>query len=117
MELWLLENLCKPAVKLIPEGVHPNSLTIVNHVVAWTTFVLAISSPFIDARLGISVLFFTGVDDGIGRTAEVANRHAGRARAFEQELKAEDLVAGTAKSNPTTIPNWARGRIGHRREG
>lgn len=44
-EPWILRNVCDPIARRIPESVTPNSISVVNHLVAWTVFILAATAP------------------------------------------------------------------------
>ena len=43
-EQRIIEWLCEPLLARIPASVHPNTISVVTHVIAWMTAVLAVSS-------------------------------------------------------------------------
>lgn len=53
LEPWVLETICQPILRRIPESVHPNLISIGNMVVMWTMFILAASAPHLSPRYGV----------------------------------------------------------------
>ncbi len=60
-EPWLIENICKPALKLVPESVHPNYISLAAHFICWTTATLAYISTAVDGYTRMLVLMGAGV--------------------------------------------------------
>ncbi|MDP2307948.1 MAG: CDP-alcohol phosphatidyltransferase family protein [Pseudomonadota bacterium] len=60
-ESWLLERVCKPALARIPTSVHPNSLSLANHLLCWAVFYLAMVSASLDPVSRAVALALTGV--------------------------------------------------------
>jgi phosphatidylglycerophosphate synthase len=44
-EPLLIKTLCEPLLPHIPASVHPNTITLITHLIAWTTAILALVSP------------------------------------------------------------------------
>lgn len=44
-EPLLIKTLCEPLLPHIPASVHPNTITVTTHLIAWTTAILAVVSP------------------------------------------------------------------------
>ncbi|MBW2531456.1 MAG: hypothetical protein JRI55_08240, partial [Deltaproteobacteria bacterium] len=42
----LIEKVCEPLLRLVPERVHPNTISLLAHVVCWTTAAMATLSPY-----------------------------------------------------------------------
>lgn len=47
-EPFLIKTLCEPILPHIPASVHPNTISLVTHAVAWVTALCAVSSVFLD---------------------------------------------------------------------
>ncbi len=47
LEFLLIEHVCKPILNLIPAGVRPNSISLVNHLICWLTAVAAYVSTIV----------------------------------------------------------------------
>src|SRR5262245_61013990 len=48
IEQRIIEWLCQPVLGHIPRSVHPNTISLVNHVVSWVTAILAVGSVRLD---------------------------------------------------------------------
>ncbi len=47
IERRIMEWLCEPLLEHIPPSVHPNTISLVTHMIAWVTAVLAVTSPLL----------------------------------------------------------------------
>lgn len=45
LEPLLIKTLCEPLLPHIPVSVHPNTITVITHLIGWTTAILAVVSP------------------------------------------------------------------------
>ena len=66
-EPWVVEHVCKPILDKIPTSVHPNTISIGNHVLCWLVFVALASAPHLD----IWSAFFLRVIGGVGLIASM----------------------------------------------
>jgi phosphatidylglycerophosphate synthase len=46
-EPWIVKHICEPIVRHIPASITPNSISVVNHLVAWAVFFLAALAPYL----------------------------------------------------------------------
>ncbi|MCA9523158.1 MAG: CDP-alcohol phosphatidyltransferase family protein [Myxococcales bacterium] len=65
LEPWILRTFCEPLLRLIPERVHPNLLSMVNTTTMWTMFILAAAAPHLSPAYG----FWARVGAAIGMFA------------------------------------------------
>ena len=63
-EAWMTERFLTPIARRISPSVHPNTITVANHLVVWLMFAAAASAPFLPprfalgARIAAAVLIF-----------------------------------------------------------
>jgi phosphatidylglycerophosphate synthase len=60
-EPWLVEKVCEPVLQRIPRGVHPNTISLSNHVVSWSIGGLSYLSLQVEPVLRTLVLVAAGV--------------------------------------------------------
>ncbi|MGD8863175.1 MAG: CDP-alcohol phosphatidyltransferase family protein [Myxococcales bacterium] len=60
-EKRIIETLCEPLLPRIPASVHPNTISLVTHAIAWTTAALAVGSVFAETPLRSLMLVGAGV--------------------------------------------------------
>jgi phosphatidylglycerophosphate synthase len=60
-EPWLVENVCKPILEHVPRKVHPNSISVGNHILCWAIFIALASAPFVAPGLAFSLRIFAGL--------------------------------------------------------
>jgi len=60
-EPLIIEKVCEPILARIPESVHPNSISLTNHLVAWTVLLAAIVSSRLSGWSALIALTIAGV--------------------------------------------------------
>ncbi len=60
-EPLLIKTLCEPILPYIPASVHPNTITVITHLIAWMTAILAISSPHLPPLQQAMALIGAGI--------------------------------------------------------
>lgn len=62
-EQRIMEWLCEPLLRFIPASVHPNTISVVTHLIAWVTAVLAVAS--VHQPPGLRALALVGAGFGM----------------------------------------------------
>ena len=60
-EPWLLDRVCEPILDWIPERIHPNTISIVNHLTTWSVFIALAAAPYLDANSAIGARIWGGI--------------------------------------------------------
>lgn len=64
IEPWVIDNVCKPMLRWLPESVSPNGISLLAFCFAWVTFALAAWAPYLEpagafaARVGAGLCLF-----------------------------------------------------------
>jgi phosphatidylglycerophosphate synthase len=61
LEQRIIKSLCEPVLPYIPRGVHPNTISLITHFIAWGTTGLAVGSVFADAPARSLMLVGAGI--------------------------------------------------------
>jgi phosphatidylglycerophosphate synthase len=61
VEGWVLEHVCQPLLELTPRSIAPNTITLLNHALAWGVFALAVIAPKLDPVPRALTLCLAGV--------------------------------------------------------
>ena len=60
-EPWVKAKVCEPILALMPESVHPNTISIVTHFLCWVTAFLGFLSVHVEPRARAAALVGAGV--------------------------------------------------------
>ena len=115
-EPLLVKTLCEPLLPHIPRSVHPNTISLLTHAVAWTTALLAVSSAHLPplqralTLIGAGIgMFMTMIGDCLdGLHARHTNQCSKLGEMMDHWLDA--LVVPLATVGITSaleMPNWA----------
>jgi phosphatidylglycerophosphate synthase len=61
LEPWLVANVCQPVLEWLPESIHPNTISIVNHLVCWFTLAASIASTYLPPNERFIALVGAGI--------------------------------------------------------
>ncbi len=61
LEPWMTEHFLKPLARRIPHSVHPNSITVLNHLVVWCVFGAAAAAPYLAPRYALAARILAAV--------------------------------------------------------
>jgi phosphatidylglycerophosphate synthase len=60
-EPWIIKHICEPIVRRIPASITPNSISVVNHLVAWSVFFLAALAPYLSPASALAARLVAAV--------------------------------------------------------
>lgn len=61
LEPWLIANVCQPVLQWLPESIHPNTISLFNHLVCWFTLAAAVGSTYLPPNGRFIALFSAGI--------------------------------------------------------
>jgi phosphatidylglycerophosphate synthase len=61
LEPWLIANICQPVLQWLPESIHPNTISLFNHLVCWFTLAAAVASTYLPPTARFVALFGAGI--------------------------------------------------------
>ncbi len=61
LEPWLIANVCQPVLQWLPESIHPNTISLFNHLVCWFTLAAAVASTYLPPNGRFIALFGAGI--------------------------------------------------------
>lgn len=61
LEPVIIERICRPVLMLIPEWVHPNVISVTNHLLVWLMFLSAAIAPSLSPAGALAARVTTGV--------------------------------------------------------
>ncbi len=59
-EPLIIKYVCEPALELVPRSVHPNTISIFNHFLAWSTFIALAVAPMLSPNNALAARLWGG---------------------------------------------------------